>query len=195
MASIIIKHVGIGKCLLTCHSQIQKKQNSWKKAFTRNFSSYIRAGERPPDWQYVREVARQFELTIPQTQAPDVLLLRCARFLNKCERLARALEKVTIWRWLGQSILTGMWVDTQSSSDLPNEAKPDETEIADDGDPVIQMVRDIYAVVGDDINRREPFAWISHWCLEVIDRENLDPGTELARAYIAAWEYIKKKTQ
>lgn len=158
------KHAGIGKCLLTCRSEIQKEQNSWKRAFIRNFSSYIRASERPPDWQYVREVARPFEVTIPQTQAPDVSERQVLEHLR--ETGEGALEKVTICKWLGKSILTKMWVDTQSPSDLPQEAKPNETEIADDGDPITQMARDIYAFVGDDINRCEPFAWVFHWCLD-----------------------------
>ena len=186
------KHIGIGKCLLTSYNVIGKKQRGWKKGFARNLSSYIRSGDHPPDWRYVREVARRFELTIPpelehlptERQVFEALLEIGTADLQGIEITEIPIHQVFLTAWTGPEA----FVAGSRNQDLPPSP-----EIAEVGDPVTQLARDIYAVVGDSIHRPEPFAWVFHWCMEAIRLHHLDPIAAPAQAYITAWDHVRQQ--
>lgn len=186
------KHIGIGKCLLTSYDVIGKKQRGWKKGFARNLSSYIRNGDHPPDWRYVREVARRFELEIPpelerlptERQVFERLLEIGTAQLQGIEISEIPIHQVIMTTWTGRSEFGG----SRNNGELPPTPV-----ISEEGDPVTQLARDIYAVVADEIHRPEPFAWVFHWCMEAIGMNHLDPIAEPAQAYITAWNHVRQQ--
>ena len=66
------RHLSILKCLKACIEAIIEKQNIWQSHFTRNLRGYQRSGDNPPDWAYIWEVARRFELTLPPVVDPTL---------------------------------------------------------------------------------------------------------------------------
>lgn len=183
------KHLGIGKCLLISYEEITKKQREWKRAFTRNFSSYIRDGDHAPDWRYIREVARRFEIAIP----PEVEHLPTERqVLERLKEIGEAsLRMIEITEIPIHHIATAPWTGPDFPADRRRcENLPASPVICEDADQVTQLARDIYAVVRDDVNHPEPFALVFHLCLEAIQIQHLDPVGATAQAYIAAWEHV-----
>ena len=190
------KHLSLPKCLVTTYETIVTKQEALQATFTRNFASYRRGKDRPADWEYLREVARRFEIPIPEalSNEPDMPEEVAMNILEEVGASRLAALRITdatanliceFSRWTGP--------DFPGSSQEDREPPPEDELNADATSIRVQIAKDIYATVASQIALEDPYAWVFHWTQHAIEQAELDPEANPAQAYIVAYQAVMQE--
>ena len=190
------RHLSILKCLKACIEAIIEKQNIWQSHFTRNLRGYQRSGDNPPDWAYIWEVARRFELTLPPVVDPTLsetdvfafLLETGQRLLAGINYQSLPVHHISHSAWTGEDFP----IPRRRQRDVPV-PPPEELSVdCPDQDARVQVAKDIWASLktGDQPNLEQ---WVFHWTQQAIESQHINAQTEPGRAYATAWAFVREK--
>ena len=190
------KHLSLPKCLVTTYETIVTKQEALQATFARNFASYRRGKDRPADWEYLREVARRFEIPIPEALSnepdmPEEVAMDMLEEVGASQLAALRITDATanliceFSRWTGP--------DFPGSSEEDREPPPEDELNADATSIRVQIAKDIYATVASQIALEDPYAWVFHWTQHAIEQAELDPEANPAQAYIVAYQAVTRE--
>ena len=190
------RHLGVGKSLFECAAAILTRQSQWKASFSRNIKAYIRyQDDTPVDFEYVREVARRFEIQMPSDIDPatpereviEGLLRNGEAAIAPITLMSPDVHSITHSRWIGKDF-------GHQEKEKTDRIRPPDPFLTDvvERDTRVQVARDLWASLGD---RRRPdlYPWVFHWTQQALESQEIDPKAEPVRAYIACWDFIQDK--
>ena len=188
------KHVGLGKCLLFVLKAIYDKQSSFKESFTRNIRNYRRSDDGEVNWQYLKEVARRFQLEIP----PELMVspeLSENMLLDRLEQIGTekmAQVEISKFPTLPRPEF-GPWYGPSFPLERRHDRKLDTIDdIADANDPRLIVARDIFAVLAKEDRTQNTMLWVFHWTVQALEESAIDPVSQPADAYLAAWGKVSQ---
>ena len=188
------KHVGLGKCLMFVMKAIHEKQMAFKDSFIRNIRNYRREEDEGINWQYLKEVARRFQLEIP----PELMVspeLSENMLLDRLEEIGRAQIAKIEFTKLPRLPETefGRWYGPCFPLERRHDPKLDTIdEIADANDARLCVARDIFAVLHKEARTQTMMYWVFHWTVQSLEELSIDPAAQPAQAYLAAWDKVSK---
>ena len=191
------RRLGLGKCLLECADAIRAKQSQWKEAFARNLKGYLRwQDDTPVDMAYVAEVARRFELPMPNGIDPstpereviELLLRQGEESLGRITLTSLPVHPIT-------RISSTAADDTSGEHEDKDRIRPPDPFLTDDHgdrDPRVQIAKDLWASLGD---RRRPdlYPWVFHWTQQALEEGQIDLQADRVRAYLSCWDFINDR--
>ena len=188
------KHVGIGKCLTEVIKAIQRKQASWKDGFMRNLQYYRRSSDLPISWARLKEVARRFEVDIPNELLDRKDVTEEEVFDEITKVGLDRLQRINIAKVTGaKSRSIDPWKGEPFGARRKKQPSEQVEEIVPDDTGVVALARDIFQGLSFETRENLDFHWVFHWVASALEESGLDSNKDVGEAYILAWNYVHEK--